>query len=135
MIGLSQKIVTKEITFFCPGNPRPKQSFRYSKKGSYQTAAVKAWETAVGYKALEAMKLKGYDLFEGRVEVDYRFLRQNRRRADWNNLAKAIDDAMNGVVYKDDSQIKSARVTLGYHKEGAGVWVEVKEMDDESKST
>lgn len=120
--------MTKQITFFCAGNPRPKQSFRYSKKGSYQTAAVKEWEKAIGFLALGAMREKDSSLFEGAVHVDMRFLRRTRHRCDLGNLEKAVADAMNGVVYKDDSQIKSMRLTLGVHKQGAGVWVTVKEM-------
>jgi Holliday junction resolvase RusA-like endonuclease len=35
-------------------------------------------------------------------------------RPDWDNYAKTVSDALNGVAYSDDGQVVSARVTKLY---------------------
>jgi Holliday junction resolvase RusA-like endonuclease len=39
---------------------------------------------------------------------------------DWDNLAKAVCDALQGIVYKNDHQIKAATVLLAPRSSGAG---------------
>ena len=36
------------------------------------------------------------------------------KKPDWDNLGKAVSDALNGVIFKDDSQIVSAHVRKIY---------------------
>mgnify|MGYP003339864711 FL=1 len=36
------------------------------------------------------------------------------KKPDWDNLGKAVSDALNGVIFKDDSQIVSAHVRKTY---------------------
>ena len=43
----------------------------------------------------------------------------NRQKPDASNLLKAVEDALNGVVYHDDSQIVQVRVTKEWSFEGA----------------
>ena len=35
-------------------------------------------------------------------------------RPDWDNLGKAVSDALNGVIYKDDGQVVSAHIKKIY---------------------
>lgn len=44
------------------------------------------------------------------------------RRPDWDNYAKTVSDALNGVAYKDDGQIVGAHVVKRYSNSGA-YWV------------
>ena len=44
---------------------------------------------------------------------------------DLDNVAKAISDAMNGVIYKDDGQICELMATKWYTAKGEGAHVEV----------
>jgi Holliday junction resolvase RusA-like endonuclease len=47
------------------------------------------------------------------------------KRIDIDNVYKSITDAMNGIVYVDDSQIVEARITKVYHEiAGANVMVQ-----------
>lgn len=65
--------------------------------------------------------------FGGPVEVDLLFLfakpKSNKsayhtQRPDADNLAKTVTDAMNGIVYKDDSQIVSIRARKEWAVDG-----------------
>ena len=62
----------------------------------------------MGWAAKAAMQ--GKPPFEGNVTVSYIFRRADQRRADWENLSKLVSDAMNGIVYDDDSRITAAHV-------------------------
>jgi Holliday junction resolvase RusA-like endonuclease len=49
------------------------------------------------------------------------------KKPDWDNVAKSVCDALNGIVYMDDTQIVDAHVTKVYAA-NAGVDVGVKEI-------
>jgi Holliday junction resolvase RusA-like endonuclease len=98
------------IWFLVEGNPLPKQSYRSTKSGGYTPARVKAWQNEVAWKAKEAMQNANREIITGSVSVIYIFVRENRRKVDYNNLCKPVDDAMNGIVFEDDSQIINAYV-------------------------
>lgn len=48
---------------------------------------------------------------EGPVQVGIKFFMASRHPRDWDNLAKLVTDALNGVAYRDDVQIVEARVS------------------------
>jgi Holliday junction resolvase RusA-like endonuclease len=48
------------------------------------------------------------------------------KKPDWDNVAKAITDSLNGIVYVDDCQIVSVYITKRYSIE-AGVDVTIRE--------
>ena len=49
------------------------------------------------------------------------------KKPDWDNVAKSVADAMNDIVFLDDTQIVIARVVKTYSAE-AGVDVQVSEV-------
>ena len=51
------------------------------------------------------------------VRVELLFWRGDKRRADIDNLAKAILDALNGVVWEDDGQIIKLVAHKNYNKD------------------
>lgn len=91
------------IFFTVDGEPVPKQSFRFSRAGGYQPARVKDWQAMVAWAARQAAA--GYPPIEGEVSVRCWFRVGNRRRVDLDNLWKAVGDAIEGIVYLNDSQI------------------------------
>ena len=97
------------VSFRVEGNPLPKQSFRArnSRKG-YIEPRIQAHQDAVGWAAKEAMQ--DSPPYESAVTVSYVFRRADHRRCDYTNMAKLVDDAMNGIVYDDDSRITAAHV-------------------------
>ena len=132
-----------ELQVFVPGLPRaqPRPRMRVSRTGRFlgmngrddAITRCLAWRHAVALAAQAAWRR---DLLEGPVNVELHFqfehppshLRQDgslRKRAprhhtsrpDGENLSKALCDALNGVIYRDDSQIVELRVTKSYGPE------------------
>jgi len=62
-----------------------------------------------------------------RTEACLSGLERPTKKPDWDNVSKSICDSMNGIVYKDDTQIVDAHVTKVYASE-AGVDVMVMEV-------
>lgn len=52
---------------------------------------------------------------------------------DWDNYAKAVCDAMNGIVYVDDKQIVDGRCVKQWSEPGEGgyIIVEIVELNDD----
>ena len=98
------------IKFSVNGIPRPKQSFRYSKAGSYTDPKVKAWQDSVSWAAKEAMA--GWEMMDGYLQATITFYVPDHRRRDTDNMSKCVLDAMNKIVYNDDTQV----IDLHLHK-------------------
>ena len=116
------------IQFWVPGNPIPKQSFRYRKGGGYQPKRVTEWQDDVGFVARgvspEVVPL------EGMLRVELSFRRKNKRKVDLDNLSKAVLDACNNIIWLDDVQIVDLRITKKVDTEAPGVLVAVWRLDD-----
>lgn len=122
------------LQFVVPGEAVPKARPRHarikSKRGgdrvvTYTPKATETWEAYVRWFAFQAMNGRG--LISGPLHVDIhahyripeswpRWKREaaeaghvgHTKRPDKDNVAKAILDAINGVVYADDSQVVSS---------------------------
>lgn len=84
------------------GTATPKQSFRYSKRGGYQSERVKGWQETVRRAAREAYL---GEPTPQPVSVSIIFVLPDRRRRDLDNLSKGVLDALTGVVWMDDQQV------------------------------
>lgn len=100
------------IRFTVPGRPVPKARPRFGGGGVFTDKRTKEYEAAVKVKAKLALALgKRAPIMpnawptDQRYRVDLIMVFDDNRRRDIDNCAKAILDAMNGVVYDDDSQI------------------------------
>ena len=113
--------MTQSISFFVDGNPVPKQSYRAVHGGGYTDPRVKAWSKLVSDVAMKNMM--GKSMFTGLITIELQFFLSDRRRKDWDNLSKGVCDALNGIVYKDDSQIERATIEKAYSKDEPGVYV------------
>lgn len=110
------------IQFFVPGNPIPKQSFRYRKGGGYQPKRVREWEATVSGYALASE----YEYIrDGDIRVELNFKRKDKRKCDLDNLSKGVLDACNKIIWADDKQITDLRITKKHDKENPGVLVTV----------
>ena len=135
------------VTFKVDGNPVGKQRARYVKRGNFVQAytpeKTRTYESLIKEKAIEAMGSsepletpvtlylyirvcppKSYS--KKRIEACLNGSEQPIRKPDASNILKSVEDGMNGVVYKDDSQIVNIHVTKVYSSE-AGVDICVKE--------
>lgn len=117
------------LTFSVQGEPVPKQSFRVSRSngrtGGFTDARVKGWQETVAWEARMAMQKMSVPILTNSTRVRLVFKLGNRRRVDLDNLSKAVLDAMNGVVWKDDTQINELHLSKSVDKSGVGVTVEV----------
>lgn len=91
------------LAFTVPGKPVGKQRPRVGKRGTFTPKETVLYERAVGFCAL-AERPRGWPLDACyRVTIAARYADQRRR--DLDNLIKSILDGLNGVAWKDDSQV------------------------------
>lgn len=130
------------IEFTVLGRPVPMARPRVTAHGTYTPKRCRDYKTAVALAAKAAMK--GKEPITGAVHIILQFSFKTPKswpknkqavadivghtsRPDWDNLAKSVTDAMNGIVYKDDSQIETATVDKRYgNADGVHVVVEEK---------
>ena len=140
------------ITFEIPGPVRGKGRPRFARAGAfvrtYTDDKTESYEGVVKWTAKQAMGER--DLLDGALEVCIQVTKQTpksmsqKKRAaalagrirptlkpDWDNIGKIVCDALNGVVYKDDSQIADGRVEKFYgERDGAIVIIQKIGEDD-----
>jgi len=104
----------------------------------YERAEDKDWKRTVLSQALDA---KPPAPVEGPLSMSLAFLlprpkslprraRHHVKKPDADNLAKAVTDALRGVIYRDDSQIVALHVTKGYDL-APGVVIKVERVVDQ----
>ena len=114
------------------GQPVGKGRPRFSKGRTYTPIKTKNYEHLVGEAARLEMRFQGIDLTEQPVklhilaqfEIPKSWPKWKRQaallgiytpgRPDIDNVAKAVLDAFNGIVYKDDSQVYELTVKKIY---------------------
>jgi len=135
------------VTFKVDGVPVPKGRARYVKRGNFVQAytpeKTRTYETLIKDVARQAMG--GSEPLETPVSL-YLYIRvpipasatkkrlqaiadgseKPIKKPDASNILKSVEDGMNGVVYKDDSQIINIHVTKVFSSE-PGVDICVKE--------
>lgn len=81
--------------------PIPKQRPRFGQGRVFTPAATRTYEDILGWRFRQAAKAP----LLGPIRVAINF--ETSSRADVDNLAKAVLDAGNGILYRDDSQVVS----------------------------
>lgn len=138
------------VTFKVDADPVGKQRARYAKRGNfvqtYTPDKTRNYESLIKEAAIEAMgssepletpvTLYLYirapipkSLPKKRLEACLNGLEKPIKKPDASNVLKSVEDAMNGVVYKDDSQIVNIHVSKVYSSV-SGVDVCIKECLD-----
>ena len=82
-------------------------------KESYQWQIKSAWQ---GVKPLT-----------GALELSIEAYLPTKRLTDWDNLHKLSMDAMNGIVWKDDSQVWKATVSRMYDPKNPRIEISITE--------
>jgi len=80
---------------------------------TYMTAEGKALKEQYQWEAKSQWKGKP---LQGDVEVSVTLYFSRRGKHDWDNFHKLWADALTGIVWEDDGQVKKARVTVEYDK-------------------
>ncbi len=140
------------IEFFTPGLARPKGSSRmirtpHGHRVVEGSKYEKPWRAVVTSKATEAMN--GAPPLEGPVIVEMAFLfprpkahytskglrpnapEYHTSKPDASKLVRSVEDAMNAIVFKDDSAIAVVLATKRYTEGTPGVRVRVAALDGE----
>ena len=100
------------LRFIVPMRPVAKERPRVGKQGQvYTPRKTREFEAAVGWYALQARRKAGWEMLTGPVQLDVTFVGPPAR-ADLSNLVKSLEDAMNGVLWSDDSLIIAESVRL-----------------------
>jgi Holliday junction resolvase RusA-like endonuclease len=121
---------------------RPRLTTRGGFARAYTPAKTRSFEALVAEQAKAAVG--PIDPYSGPVELEAHFslpipkswrkcdkaaallgIIQPQSKPDLDNFAKALSDGLNGIVYADDSQIVSCRLTKRYGEE-PGVAVTVR---------
>lgn len=138
-----------QICFEVPGQPRGKGRPRFARRGNfvktYTDAATASYEDQIRFYALQAMgsseplktALEAFIYIRLPVPKSYPKKRVAAclsgsewpcKKPDWDNVAKSVCDAMNGIVCVDDSQIVECHVRKVYATD-AGVDILIKEKE------
>lgn len=96
-----------EYTFTVYAQPIPAPRPRVTRKGVYYGERYEAWRSIVQVAALQ----HGRPMLEGPVRL-FIDIYGARKNADWDNLGKGISDSLEGIMYKNDRQVRYARVEL-----------------------
>jgi Holliday junction resolvase RusA-like endonuclease len=139
--------MTFMVTFKVDANPVGKQRARYARRGNfiqaYTPEKTRTYETLIKEASHEAMgssepletpvTLYLYirvpipkSCTKKRLEAINNGSEKPIKKPDASNILKSVEDGMNGVVYKDDSQIINIHVTKVYSSQ-PGVDICVKE--------
>lgn len=114
------------INVYVKGTPVPQGAVRYGKHGRGYHAnggRLKPWRSAVAEEA--ACSYNG-DPISGPVGIELTFVMPRGKtvkrehpsvRPDLSHLIRAVEDALTGVVYKDDSQIVEITAFMVYEDE------------------
>jgi crossover junction endodeoxyribonuclease RusA len=114
------------LTMSLPGDPMAKARPRVTKTGhAYTPEHTRAAERAIVAQAQMAMD--GDAPLDRPVGIAVDFYCATKRRTDGDNMLKLVTDALNGVVYEDDSLILEyvCRVYRGVGKANAHAEVKV----------
>ena len=115
------------VSFTVEGNPIPKGRPRVTRKGhAYTPRRTREWEECVGWQA--RMAWEGPPV-TGPLKLTMHFYRATAHRVDVDNMVKAVKDALNGIVYEDDSQVMVLTATKAIDRAAPRVTVIVEGLE------
>lgn len=81
-------------------------------------------------KELAENAMKGKELCTGHLKAVSQWFYGTRRKKDVTNSGKLEYDALNGIVYEDDSQIMIEEKLKIFRKGDPGILIEIYEIED-----
>lgn len=107
------------------GNPLSTQN-AYLQHGKIRFMKKEAKERKEQYQWEARSQWKGFPL-KTELGIRIRLYFGDKRRRDWDNFHKLSMDALTGIVWEDDSQIREAHITLHYDKQKPRIEIEIYE--------
>ena len=130
-----------ELKFKIIGKPEPKERPRFFRAGThvgtYTPTKTRQWENMI---RLQAVRHRPKKLWEGPIAMALTFMMPRPKslpkkvvyhikKPDLDNLAKSCKDAMQGIIYKSDSQIIILNLEKKYTLDEYGVAVRLEEVE------
>ena len=105
------------------GNPRStQQCYRYTSRGGYMTNAC----THVKFDYIhQANQQWRQPIIEDELELKVTLYFADKRKRDIDNFNKLWMDALEGVVYLDDSQIQKMIISKEYDKSNPRIEIQI----------
>jgi Holliday junction resolvase RusA-like endonuclease len=130
--------MSKTQSFTIPGQPIPQGRPRFTTRAGYGRAYDDPKSRAYKNYVAVSVRSQGAELIEGPCEVEIVFfmkrpkslpkkVRHHVKRPDIDNLVKGILDALNGELWKDDSQVCKLTASKVYTKDMPCVWLTAEE--------
>ena len=113
-------MITLTFPFKCISKDNEKV---FNKQGRFfLSAKFKAFESHIAWEAKSQYKGR---VLEGSLMVYLKAYFKDKRHCDASNLFKGVLDSLQGVIYKNDRQIKKATVEIFYwDKDGFKIMIE-----------
>ncbi len=119
------------LSFTVPGLPQGKGRARFGNGRAYTPAKTVAYEGLIALAGQQAMEDRPlverpiYLIVDAFFPIPKRWPKARKQKAatslvwhvatpDGDNILKAVGDGLNGIVWKDDSQIAFAKITKQY---------------------
>ncbi len=99
---------TAAVRFTVPRLPVPCPRPRVDRGHAHYTTRYEDWRREVGFMALCS---RHGAMFKGDVKLTVTVFGASRR-GDWDNIGKGVSDALQGVLYADDAQVRHGDVIL-----------------------
>ena len=119
------------MTITIPVDPIPQPRPKFGNGRAYQPKRIVEYKEVVKLAGMSAMRER--KIIEREIAVTLIFYRKysptSRSYGDFDNLAKAVCDALNGIVYKDDSQIVRCVIEKRCDKENPRVEIDVSPIE------
>ena len=115
--------------------PLPQTRPRFSKFGGcYEPAPMKEYKRKIALVANAFMQSNNLEAMTGELSASVRLYRKykrtSRRYGDCDNHLKAIFDALNGIIYADDSQIVCCSCEKHTDKDKARIEIEIQTAEN-----
>lgn len=118
------------FTIHVPGDPIPQPRPRITvRPGGFANAYVPKDHPVHAYRQAIALSWRPRPMLEGplRLEIEFTFVRpKSAKRRQWHtvkpdasNCVKAVEDSLNGVAWRDDSQVVELVVRKGYGEQAS----------------
>jgi Holliday junction resolvase RusA-like endonuclease len=121
------------VEFVFPGEPLTKSNAHKFYRGRvYIPKKIRDYEAALKAFAKKIMKKEKKRPTKKLVKIKIVYYYGTKRRKDLLNLPKTSCDSLNGVVYKDDSQIHQATIRKKLDRKNPRVHIVVEETRDSS---
>lgn len=115
------------VRIFIPGIPVPKQSFRFRNNGKHFTdKRIVNWSNTIKTE-LDKLHIETVDS-TSLFRVNLIFVMQDHKRRDLDNCSKGVLDPINGIIWKDDTQVHELNIRKTYDKNNPGVLIEIEPL-------